>query len=219
MRMKQLVWACVFISTVVTGLQLDAANVTWGSFVCNIEEHGLGGETHYLIKRDMGGATTAPHLSLDNKVGSSKEFVPYENMSSSMWIVAEVGEVINAEAILQSTEFLFKSASYGQSTVDYSLFVDCDAPSYIVFYDEAFLVDLTTTETMQAFGWVEIINDNGNIAVGSSAYMLAGGSLYVGGGEAIPEPTSGLLLLLGVAGLTLRRKRAWLQGREYEHVS
>ena len=219
MRMKQLVWACVIISTVVPVSQLDAANVTWGSFVCNIEEHGLGGETHYSIKRDMGGATTSPHLSLDNKVGSSMEFVPYENMSSSLWIVAMVGEVINAEAILQSTEFLFKSAPYGQSTIDYSLFVNYDAPSYIVFYDEAFLVDLTTAETSQAFGWVEIINDNGNVAVGSSAYMLAGGSMYVGGGEAIPEPSSGLLVLLGLAGLALRRRRTLLQGRDFDHVS
>ena len=30
----------------------------------------------------------------------------------------------------------------------------------------------------------------------------------VGGGSSIPEPTSGLLLLLGVAGLALRRKQA-----------
>ena len=29
-----------------------------------------------------------------------------------------------------------------------------------------------------------------------------------GGGESVPEPTSGLLMLIGVAGLALRRKRA-----------
>jgi len=30
---------------------------------------------------------------------------------------------------------------------------------------------------------------------------------WVGGGEPAPEPTSGLLMLLGMAGLALRRRR------------
>ena len=40
----------------------------------------------------------------------------------------------------------------------------------------------------------------------------AGGAWYAasssGGGESVPEPTSGLLMLIGAAGLALRRKRA-----------
>lgn len=37
--------------------------------------------------------------------------------------------------------------------------------------------------------------------------VVAGGPLAVGSFTAVPEPTSGLLLLLGVAGLALRRKK------------
>ena len=40
------------------------------------------------------------------------------------------------------------------------------------------------------------------------SYGGASMSTAVGGGSSIPEPTSGLLLLLGVAGLALRRHRA-----------
>ncbi len=38
--------------------------------------------------------------------------------------------------------------------------------------------------------------------------FTTGGSLAGASWQAVPEPTSGLLLLLGVAGLALRRKRA-----------
>ncbi len=46
----------------------------------------------------------------------------------------------------------------------------------------------------------------GNLANKSSAYATVSGWTAAGG--AIPEPTSGLLMLVGLAGLALRRKRA-----------
>jgi len=39
----------------------------------------------------------------------------------------------------------------------------------------------------------------------NNKFSVGGGS---GGGEPVPEPTSGLLMLIGAAGLALRRKRA-----------
>ena len=124
-----------------------------------------------------------------------------------MWIVALAGELVTSESIMQSSEFLFKNAPYGQSISDYSLAISSDHPAYIVFYDEFFVEDIANMEFTPTIGWVELYNDNGTIAVGNSAYMLAGGSLYVGGGEVIPEPSSGMLILFGAALLALKRRQ------------
>ena len=47
-----------------------------------------------------------------------------------------------------------------------------------------------------------------NFGFGNQSTNLANNKFAVGGGSDVPEPTSGLLMLLGVAGLALRRKIA-----------
>ena len=55
------------------------------------------------------------------------------------------------------------------------------------------------------YGWTHLsVDANGDMHLLGSAIGLDGQSMVVGG---IPEPSSALLLLLGVAGLALRRKR------------
>lgn len=55
------------------------------------------------------------------------------------------------------------------------------------------------------YGWIELnLSDDGILAVGHSAWDLEGGAMLVGGG-AVPEPSGGLLLAIGMLTLLLRR--------------
>lgn len=49
---------------------------------------------------------------------------------------------------------------------------------------------------------------SGNSSINAIATNMSGFTSATGGWVAVPEPTSGLLMLLGMAGLALRRRRA-----------
>ena len=60
----------------------------------------------------------------------------------------------------------------------------------------------------QHFGWGEfLINQNGELQILDSAVAYDLGGIVIGTSTAIPEPSSGLLMLAGAAFLFLRRSR------------
>ena len=71
-----------------------------------------------------------------------------------------------------------------------------------------------TTSTLSDQAEVFVINDPGSLSgiekIGGGDFTATDGAFATNGSDwqTIPEPTSGLLLLLGIAGLSLRRKRA-----------
>ena len=80
--------------------------------------------------------------------------------------------------------------------------------------DELYAVILYTTKVdsddyyMGNYGHMKLTSDQSD-SLGSLALKMGGtGSATAWSTAAVPEPTSGLLLLLGMAGLALKRKRA-----------
>ena len=78
-----------------------------------------------------------------------------------------------------------------------------------IFY-LAFCMDIDYPNLEVIYGWVQLrMEDDGTISYMHSAYDLDGGPMVVGSGAwtgGIPEPSGGMLLLLGVAVLGLRRE-------------
>ena len=84
----------------------------------------------------------------------------------------------------------------------YGLLVDGDK-----YYLVDGLSDVEITSAITA-GATALFNAGDVVTGDPSTWSTIGASSGGGGGSSIPEPTSGLLLLLGVAGLALRRKQA-----------
>lgn len=81
-----------------------------------------------------------------------------------------------------------------------------DEPFYFMMAIESYM----STDPMVLYGWMELTVDaSGGISVTGSAIDLDGGPMVVGGGAwdgNIPEPSAGMLFLLGAAVLGLRRR-------------
>ena len=100
---------------------------------------------------------------------------------------------------------------FGYSTSD-------DMKSDTTYYAKVVLTDGKSTLASNVYT-IEATSANGDLAepafaFAAEAYNVGGaldatyGTFNSAGWQAVPEPTSGLLMLVGLAGLALRRKRA-----------
>ena len=125
------------------------------------------------------------------------------------WMLAEVGVLVDETFVKDAAGYFHMNNIYGngQCRTDYDILIPNDESVYLAF---AYANWKTPTEVN--FGWAEIsFAEDGQLQVVRSATDLSGNSMIVGF-DSIPEPSSGLLLLLGIAGLALRRKRAVHRG-------
>lgn len=86
---------------------------------------------------------------------------------------------------------------------------------YAVVYDAAtvadaqnYIVSAVPANKKIAASGADLTLAFGNMAATTTANMFYGKSWTATGSTPVPEPTSGLLMLLGLAGLALKRKRA-----------
>ena len=124
---------------------------------------------------------------------------------SSMWCLANKGEMASVEIIVDKGEY-FYAADFAKgdemTTVktDYPIIVEAGSSVYL----EMICKTYSRPEDV-AVGWVELAcDDKGVLGVVHSAVDTGGESLIVGGGV-IPEPRGGSLILAGLLVLTLRR--------------
>ena len=123
----------------------------------------------------------------------------------SFWVEVYAGDVIAGNVLAESGYWFFAYAgqsSDGQSIEfsDYNIEIKKRASTYL-----AVVLDMGHEGREFWTGWVELtLDDNSDVVALSSAFDRSGGPLVVG---AIPEPTSGILLLFGLSVMGLRRRR------------
>ena len=132
---------------------------------------------------------------------------------SGAWAVATYGEVVD-ESMLLNRDALLKDMVYGienPNTRKTPVTVEVGSLNYMQFIVQDVDQCIEYIEGHRAehpdyfYGWMEyVVNQDGTVNVLVSALDIDGDRIVVG---AIPEPSAGLLALLGFSLLALRRTR------------
>ena len=210
--MRFYVLAVVFLLFIET----QAAYIEWGGVqqggFCYVEDsyfvHGAG-----LVCKDATGwwlfqATVG--IQVEALAGDYYRLSFYNegNYVSQNWLLSEKGGIVHHGT---TTELADEQYLVAYGIDDYrhigptEVIVQPDTIMFLAFICK----EDGLTPTNFIYGWVELgIDSDGNVIAIDSAYNLDGGPMVVGGGAwegGIPEPSGGVLFLLGAAALGLRR--------------
>jgi len=129
-----------------------------------------------------------------------------------LWIEASLGETIDA-ACFSSRQSVVLNGLPGSDYQEAEVRVD--GRNSVLFAFEVFSLEQDPGSPYgyvgdkAYYGWVELVVEKGTVSIGASYLDLEGRSVYAGRYEsgATPEPRCGLLLVVGIGVLVLRRRR------------
>ena len=118
---------------------------------------------------------------------------------------------VDEGAILDSSTMNYASKCFYFNDPNYPERIHSDADILASLRENIYL-GVKVQEDMSGkycYGWVNLyLKGDGSVSLVSSAIDIDGGPMIVGGGAySIPEPSGGLLFVLGAAALGLRRRR------------
>ena len=186
--MKKLILGGTVMALAIAG---NAASFSWKTYVGQaVYQSGtttkLSGATAYLFDSSV----VAQTVLLDGLLNGSKSITSYTSLAS--------GQTTSAGA-LSGAKFETLSVDTGNTLSAYFA---------IVSGDDVFISSVASAEA-QANSTSPLTFTGLSSPSKSAAIEFADASSYTGAGwyTAVPEPTSGLLMFLGMAGLALRRRR------------
>ena len=184
--MKKLVTAVVAVAMAAVA---NAAAISWGSgtiYMADSNKAGKGDVTGYLFL--VNASTYATYSSItDGKALSDAVFAAYGSDLSS----ASASKATTAKGVASIAD----STVYANGDTAYGIILYVEGDNYM-----GNIATYTLTSDLDFDIGALATTIGGDIGGGSTATAWST--------AAVPEPTSGLLLLLGMAGLALKRKRA-----------
>ena len=126
------------------------------------------------------------------------------------YAAAKAGTItaLDSTTSIASSTIFKASSTYGSYAANEAFSI------YAVIFDAAtvadaknYIVSSTVSKSINAGGSNQTVAF-GNMAGTATSNMFLGKTWTATGSAPVPEPTSGLLMLLGMAGLALRRRRA-----------
>ena len=192
--MKKLIIASI---AAVVGLAVNAATVDWRVQITGGSTTGAyAGYTAYLVNADAWDAATISAATFTDTsiVYDSATFNAGSGKSGKTYTTLDASNGTNARSVSLSDTIV---SSTGTLDVYYVLLNTNKDPN------EYYLIADTLSGRLESGS--EALGSNTSIA---NSTLTSASWTAVGGSSPVPEPTSGLLLVLGMAGLALRRKRA-----------
>ena len=188
--MKKLIVAAVIA---VTAVVTQAATVSWTLTGVQKGGENVSGTMYFLTDTDISRSSI---LALAGGGATAmKEALAAEGTHAFKWTVSDgTGTMTNTDAKRPSNADLGLSDTTGYNF--YAVIFDTDE---ITEASNFFVTALKSASTMSG---------TSNKVVGLGAQTTASNAKGAWNAVAAPEPTSGLLLLLGMAGLALRRRRS-----------
>jgi hypothetical protein len=180
----------VALATVVVGLAVNAATVSWqakSGWVSPDDDAALEGATFYLFD-----ATAYTIATFTSDMGAGAD--AFSNALGSGTVTDE-GEVVFSGSGLTYANDGSKDLAKAYGVI----LANDGSADYYYMVGEGTPVEVTSAIIAGA----KAVFDFGDVVTGA-----VGGAGWTSASSSVPEPTSGLLLLLGMAGLALKRKHA-----------
>ena len=188
--MKKLMIA---LAAVAVGMMANAASYTWSSGGRIFNGTGASGSDNYVT-----GVTA--YLMFESVVGVESLVSSFQSSA------ATATSTVTAKAIATAT---VSDGAQISSTASYAT-TDSQTAYFVIFANDKMYVSNTTSADYNSLAPDEVQaiafgaqSTASKLSFESGTYASNGAGWY-----AVPEPTSGLLMLVGLAGLALRRRRA-----------
>ena len=183
--MKKLIMLCAIVATAVS---VHAASFEWGGAIC--AEDGVS---------TVGSGATAYLLYSDTAFGAITEFNTSTQTTDAGGTLRQTHAISSAEAAGYTFSDTYVNTDYTAMNGYYAVVMVDGANMYY----NTFQVTEFSSATTPSQDYTVNMDWSGSDFIGDPARK---GTVTGGGGD-IPEPTSGLLLVLGGAMLALRRKQ------------